>query len=246
MSKELVRKRDVAGTLSGEDLKRALDIIEGIAEGDKLAALTGGPGQPKRGTFFRWLAIYPELKRAFDAAREISAYGFEDKALDMADDLINPNLFNGTKVRMYEVAMGQLRWSAARRAPTAFGEKATVQTVIPIQINTSMDIGQPGGGTKVIDDNVYSFAAEVRASEPEALPAPTPSLPDIPLTGGLKADIPRGKPGRPLKGHKKTPAQEKASATHYARKAQAHGRDHGTGERGAVVGDRKQADGGSD
>lgn len=227
-----VRKEDVAPTLTGDDLRRALTVMEGVAEGAKLRDLTGGPDQPKKGTFLRWLILYPELKQAFDAAREISAYDLEDKALDMTDNLIGTNDFNGTKVRMYEVAMNQLRWSATRRNPGSFGEKAVAQTVVPIQINTTLDIGQPGGGQAVVEDNIYAFAAKVGveaedAEVEELEPGAGVPPPLNPLTSALKPVIPRGdgntSPKRRPKGHTKSLAAIKGQITKQRNKVDGRG-----------------------
>lgn len=220
--------KDIVPTLTKDALRRALTVIEGVATGGRVQDLTGGDDQPKRGTFYRWLTTYPELKRAFDTARELSAYSFEEKALELVDTLIGTNDFTGVKVRMYEVAMAQLRWSASRRNPGALGEKATVNTVIPIQINTSLDLGQIGGGTRIVDDNVYTFAANVEVTDAEAEEPGTPlelepglepsgpsPLLDPELTTRVVPDIPRGQlrgPRRP-KGHTKSPAAIKRQIT---------------------------------
>lgn len=223
-----VQKSTVAPSLSGEDLRRALTVVEGIAEGGKVDKLTGGADQPKKGTFYRWLAVYPELKRAFDAAREISAFSFEEEALRLADKLVGDNDFNGTKVRMYEVAMQQLRWSASRRNPHALGDKNTVSVTVPVQINTSLDLGQAGGGAPTPQSSVYEFAAQVQTEAEEAEFEPVPDLEfpdpdDAALTSRFKSDIPRGKgmstPGR-RKGHTKSEAQIKRQITMQKNKAE--------------------------
>lgn len=223
-----LEKADVVPTLSADDLRRALTVIEGLAAGDRLSTLTGGPDQPKRGTFYRWVTLYPEIKKAFDAAREISAYSLEDKTLDIAETLISPNDYTGTKVRALEVAMGQLRWSASRRNAGAFGDKGQASMVIPIQINTSLDIGQAGGGRVVLDNNVYDFAHAIDKGEP--LPEEAPLIEDqpiAPLISEPKAVIPRGdgRSNRRPKGHTKQPASIKRQINQMRRKEAANGRD---------------------
>src|SRR5690606_10820551 len=103
--------------LAAPDVDRLLKVFEQIAEGKTLIEVLKQPGTPTRTTFYRWVELYPEVKKAYDAARELSAQSFEDEALDLARKLSGENDFTGTKVRALEVAMGQLRWSATRRDP---------------------------------------------------------------------------------------------------------------------------------
>lgn len=103
------------------------------------------PGMPNRTTFQRWVVQYPELARAYAAARELSAHAFEEEALDIARQLSTEGRdFTATKIRAFDVAVGQLRWSASRRNPRTYSERGAVQITVPIQINTSLDLGDGG------------------------------------------------------------------------------------------------------
>lgn len=207
------------------DAQAFVYVMDRLAEGMTIVEALKGEGLPSRATFYRWLALYPELSKAYEAARELSAQSFEEEALEMARTLKGDNAFTGVKVRMYEVAMAQLRWSAARRDPKRFGSKQEVGLIVPIQINTSLDMG---GGSSSINlgsapgktigpDDVYNLEAIVGDPEDTGLAAEDAFMvPDNPLDV-----LPRGKPGRPrgpsTKGHK-TPAQLRATLAAKARR----------------------------
>jgi hypothetical protein len=153
----------MSGTVAaGYNTDFAVKIMEGIAGGMTIGEILKQEGMPSRATFYRWLVVYPELNKSYEAARELSAQSFEEEALDMARTLKGTNDFSGTKVRMYEVAMAQLRWSAARRDPKRYGAKQEASLVVPIQINTTLDMGNGAKtleGTTISPDNIYHIEA---------------------------------------------------------------------------------------
>lgn len=253
---DTLSKQDRAAGLQGReiggrfravyDAGKALEIIEQVSLGKTIVEITSQPGMPTRQTFYRWVAMDPELERVFTTARELSALSLEEEALDMARVLKNPNEFTGTKVRAFEVAMAQFRWSASRRDPKRYGTTVAPSLVVPIHINTTLDLA---GGKSV--ENVYTLdlSAKVpeQAPEPtmledaeaadptdeeEATVAPSPqpqtslSLPDpfeVPASAPPKtfASKPRGRPVGSKKGHK-TPAQLRATmAAHQKREINA-------------------------
>ena len=158
-------------SMSRYQAKAALAVLDGIAEGKTLKEVCKAEGMPQRQTIYRWIALYPEFSKAYYAARELSAQSLEEEALDMAKVLKDPNDFTGTKIKAYEVAMSQFRWSAARRDPRRYGQRAEDRIIVPIQINTTLDLGgeAAGGLTTPDGDNVYSMRSKVEAVQ--ALPA---------------------------------------------------------------------------
>lgn len=170
------------------DATIALRVVERIAAGELLKdILQEDSGLPHRSTFHRWVVTYPELNRAYMAARELSASAFEEEAIGMAR-AIREEPGTGTKVRAYEVAMNQFRWSATRRDPAKFAEHATTSIRVPIQINTVLDLGQ---GDTVSDQGVYELTATV--VEEAATPiAPEPEKPLVADPGDRGVG-----PGRP-------------------------------------------------
>lgn len=164
----------------------ALQICELIAEGHTLKSICEQTDKfPHRSTFQRWVINYPELRKAYLAARELSAFAFEDQALTLAREIVNePG--NAQRVRAFDIAMNQLRWSATKRNPREFGDKSSLQITVPIQINTGLDLGDgsgaASGNAKTIDgsaENIYKVQGQV--------PAPVSELmePDLYDNGSL-------------------------------------------------------------
>lgn len=152
-------KRVVAKTY---DPKIAEQILFMIADGKTLREIEKLDGMPTKSTVQRWIMKYPELTQAWKAAREMSAASLEEEALDMARDLHGDKTkeFTGTRIRAWEVAMNQFRWSAAHRDPSQFGQTAQPNIVVPVQIITSLDIGQ-GGVQARVQQNTYELAAKI-------------------------------------------------------------------------------------
>lgn len=149
----------------------ALLICERIAEGDTLKKICEEDGMPARQTFHRWVVNQPDLSRAYAAAREISANAFEEEALEISRTLSAAGQdFTSTKVRAYDVAMNQFRWSAARRNPKTYSERGSVQVTVPIQINTSLDLGD-GGMIAAEHPDIYTLTAHVADVPPEPVEA---------------------------------------------------------------------------
>jgi hypothetical protein len=142
----------------------ALDIIERIAEGELLSDITKPNIEPRtvaRSTFLRWVTLYPELAKAYAAAQRISALAFEEMAIAKAREIAKEP---GTPARVsaYNTYISQLRWSAARRDPTKYSDKGDTKVVVPISINTNLDLG-PGvtkGDVEVPD--IYTIKIDAR------------------------------------------------------------------------------------
>lgn len=157
----------------------ALAICEGIASGMSLKKLCEQQGMPTRQTVYKWLSVYPKFFDAYERAREISAQSIEDEALDMARVLVDANDFTGTKVQAYNIAMQQLRWSASHRDPARYGTHTNVSNTVPIQITTTLNLGQDG--VKAVDNttSVYSVSVDIRPQENDRLPAVDSEMIDV-------------------------------------------------------------------
>lgn len=139
----------------------ALAICEEIASGKTLVEITDTEGFPSRNAVYRWLTLYPKFFEAYERAKEVSAQSFEDEALAMARILKGQNDFTGTKVQAYNIAMQQLRWSAARRDPKRYGaqsQTAGIAVAAKIEINTTLNLGQDGAA---IDSKTSVYTVEV-------------------------------------------------------------------------------------
>lgn len=223
--------------LSAERLAIVLEICEAVSLGAKITELLGpqrDPGLPAFKTFAAWQSEFPAVRDAYKTARELSAQNLEDRALAIAEGLVTKGAeYTGTYVQGAGKAMEQFRWSAERRSPGDFGTKAAQQTIVPIQINTTLDLGQPGGGSAVDRGNPFSFSVEIDGESgrvieepPDEAPEP-PKGPPVPEAGakfGLKewplSAIPRAVGGRPPKkrliqpdGERKAPEKEPSGKT---------------------------------
>lgn len=139
----LPEQSTVSGYMTKYDPALAMRMLEGIAAGKTRNELDKDPALPAFVTFIKWTLLDPKLREAWEEARRISALLLEDRALEEAQTLVGPAAedYTGTRVRAAEVAMNQWRWSAARRDRQTFGDRADGSLVVPIQINTTLDLG---------------------------------------------------------------------------------------------------------
>ena len=135
----------------------ALKICEKVAEGNTLLDICKGAGMPHRTSFQRWVMLYKDVAVSYQAARELSAQSLEDEALGLARELSGPNNFTTVKVRAIDIALQQIRWSATRRDPSKYGQKAKETITVPIQINTTLNLG----GDNRDSQGIYTITAEV-------------------------------------------------------------------------------------
>lgn len=141
----------------------ALKIVERMAEGETIAKICEkGSGFPHPTTFKRWVVNNPELAKAVDAARKLSAQSMEEEALDAARE-IKRSQRDGTHVRAVEILLQQLRWSMERRDPAQYGTKAPVNIRVPIQVNTTLALSEDAGS--IIDGkSIYKIEARQNVS----------------------------------------------------------------------------------
>lgn len=204
------------------DAAKAQIICEGIAQGRTLSEIIKTEEDlPSRPTFYRWLVLYPELKKLYDAARELSATSFEDEMLDMARLLKGPNDYTQVKTTQFQIALQQLRWSATRRDPSRYGEKQSINLMVPIQINTTLDMGQGAGGTSTPEhDNVYALTPGEAKHEPDDVDPLVERAPDDTLEDFVvpeKVTRPAVfRQARLKKGHK-TPTQLRSTLNRMGR-----------------------------
>ena len=159
--------------LTTYDPEIGLKIVERIAAGELLTEICKpGTGMPAFTTFMNWVARIPELQKAYSAARELSAMAFEEQALrDVAELKLAPG--DNQHLRAAELAISQYRWSAARRDPRNYGDRGNMQVVVPIHIQTTLDMGSNSqvGGVEIPD--IYTIeAGEIRDLTAEVPPLP--------------------------------------------------------------------------
>ncbi len=147
-----------------------VEIVERIAEGETLSSICKGDGMPNPGTFRKWALARKEVWEALQAARALKADSLFDEAMDMARE-IKDNPGTAQHVRAFDVAMSHLRWAAGKLNPQRYSDRSQIVFTVPIQINTTLDLGQGAGGTE--DGSVYDLTAKVvEVSEPEPEPEP--------------------------------------------------------------------------
>lgn len=158
---KLPRERQGGRFVTKYDPVLALRICERVAEGETLKSICEGSSEfPARQTFHRWVVNEPELNRAYAAARELSAHSLEEEALDMARELSSQEVPKD-QIRALDVAMNQLRWSAGKRNARVYSEKAAVSFTVPIQINTTLNLGEQEDTGPSEHPDVYSLEAKI-------------------------------------------------------------------------------------
>lgn len=181
----------------------AAAICERIAEGEPLTTICTSEEMPSRPTVYQWLIHRPEFRSAFAMARELSAYTLEEEAIEKLRQLWrSPELLTQVGVRAAEVLANQLRWSATKRNANAFGENQRASMVVPIQINTTLDLGQPGAQKASDPSSVYTVEAHIA-------PEPLEGVKRSPYEVALETNQPL-KPPRIEKGRQTKPSYYKA------------------------------------
>lgn len=169
-------------SMTAYDPPAAMEICRRVASGELLKDIcTKANGLPAVGTFQKWCAVYPDVNRAWQAARQLSAQAFEEINLGLAGKLVaEGSTPTAVDIRATEVAMGQYRWSAARRDPAQYGEKAPVNMIVPVHITTSLNMGEVSNESTTEHPDIYTIAGGepeivVPADEVKVLSPPSPS-----------------------------------------------------------------------
>lgn len=171
-----VAKRTAGGRLTSYDRDMAFQIVLEVASGRTLREVCSkGSGFVVATTFRRWALEHADLQRAFKEALAMSAGAFEEEAIDEARRL-QKRATTPQDVAAHRALAEQLRWSAARRDPSMFGDTAKIQIKVPVQINTILDLGQEGIAQKSVGtENIYEITSQPVIDVPfeEVVPEPT-------------------------------------------------------------------------
>lgn len=137
--------------------------------------------------FLLRVAKNPDLSVVYAKAREMSSYALEEEALGRLRAAAATPGVSSTALRAIDLLVQQLRWSAIKRNPNVFSDKAAVNVTVPIAIHTSLDLGEGiGSGTKEFP-NIYEARVEVVQEVPIADTDPESALADI-RYGGRTAE----------------------------------------------------------
>lgn len=205
MANKLIRRADY---MTPNQMRKALRSLELYLEGKRWNEIgkLGGYGWLR---FSHLMVQFPDLSKAYAEARRSSGHSFEDKALLLAEELTQANEFTGTQVQAHKAAMEQYRWSAARRNPTEYAEAGAnkISMIVPIQINSSLNLAEPGAGEEKAAENPYEVRSEVLARVEEAGEELPVELDNLREQLGMPLEAPaaikkRPSPGRLPKGHR--------------------------------------------
>jgi len=107
----------------------------------------------------------PALGLVYARAREMSSYAMEEEALVRLRNAQGTKM-PATELRALDLLVQQLRWSAIKRNPSVYSEKAAVNVTVPIQINTTLDMGDSAANATKEFPNIYEVTVETRRDIP--------------------------------------------------------------------------------
>lgn len=121
-------------------------IIARVADGATLKSVCQESGMPSAPTFRKWLLENTVLSEKWQMAKKFKAHSLFDEAIDIARELKSTpwSKDQGNIVRAKEVAIRTLIDAAEKLNPQEYAPKAGQAAVVPIQIITSLNLGQQG------------------------------------------------------------------------------------------------------
>lgn len=153
----------------------AAKVVKMVSEGFTLREVCKRPGMPSYQTFYNWMALTPDLAKAYKQARALSAQMLEEEALDSARHLVdNADGVTAPQVAAFNALLSQLRWSAEKRDPGTFGTNSTINVKVPIQINTTLNLGEDEDRLDTIPD-IYTVNVTPQLEKPHG-PDVTPRI----------------------------------------------------------------------
>lgn len=159
----------------------ALQVCEAVACGHTLDEVCKKENEgkfPSYITFIRWMLMHPHVKQAYEAALELRTFAMEDEAITAARGA------KASTAPAVRVLLSQLQWSMERGNAQRFGQKGVGQVTVPIQINTTMNLGQADAPAEAKAENIYKIEAQVpNFVDLDPLPA-EPDNVSVPLLGG--------------------------------------------------------------
>src|SRR5271165_5780241 len=164
--KSATRGRPAA--LSRENL---LKICTLVALGGTLRKICAEPGQPTATTFRQAVMADPELREQWEIAKSERPHHLFEEAIDLAREIRDRSWAKEetNQVTAARVAIEALREAAARLAPREYGQRPASQVIVPVQINTTLDLSA-GKPQRKGSANVYSIDLELGTEEPQPLP----------------------------------------------------------------------------
>ena len=114
-------------------------ICDWIASGKTLTAFCNLEGSPNYATIMRWLDKEPEFRDKYVQARESQAEHFNDRIIDIADDMT-------IDADHKRIQIDARKWSAAHAAPKKYGERRIIagdpEAPVAIQRTNVLDVSK--------------------------------------------------------------------------------------------------------
>lgn len=135
-------------------------VAEQIANAATLREIAAKPGMPSKRAILLWMQQHPEFRQMMMEAREVSAFVYADKALERAMELLEGDV-TPADVKAAAEALKHIRWDASKRAPRAFGDQHKVGNTVAVQINTTMDLGNPDATGGLDREHTFTFQSRI-------------------------------------------------------------------------------------
>lgn len=164
MAEKIPRSRGRPSATSRETLEK---IIAEVALGGTLRSICARPGYPSSSAFRVAIMQDPELREAWEVAKAERPHNLFEEAIDLARALKEGTWAKDqtNQVSAMRIAIEGLREAAARMAPREYGVRPASSVVVPVQINTTLDLS-PGLPRGIAASDTYSVEIPLPAPDP--------------------------------------------------------------------------------
>lgn len=139
------------------------EVIRRVASGDTLRAVCSEEGMPREETFRKWVSTNPELQKMWLQAKEFRSHSMFDRCLDIAAKLEKDyKTLTAPEVAALKTAIETYKHGAARLNPRDYGERVPANPVVPIQIVTTLNLGQEGPAQKLGGEEIWHLKAPTK------------------------------------------------------------------------------------
>lgn len=101
-------------------------VCDSLVEGETMMDIGKQKGMPNTRMLYRWMASYPEFRKAVKEAKKLRAEYYHDKVIDTADKTTS------AKSKGDRVKISAYKWAAETGSPEEFGTKRREETKDPI------------------------------------------------------------------------------------------------------------------
>jgi hypothetical protein len=135
--------------------------------GDSLLAISAREEMPAYSTLMRWLKDNESFRKALDAAREVRAVHFEERALEAAEAARDKDDVPAARLK-FDAAV----WAAGVHHPERYGKKTTIagDAKRPVVFRIATGVPDPAPAALEPAKQVVQEAAQAEAIEAESRP----------------------------------------------------------------------------